>query len=93
MSHQHVLALGFGEAFDSLAGRLLLLNFRATRAATVDDGVRVVERIGEPIRAVLLSVPHALGDLGFALGRLRDHAPSALRFVAVGRRPSPPGLR
>jgi hypothetical protein len=90
---QHVLALGFGEAFDSLATRLLLLNFRAARAALADDGMRALERSGEPIRAVLLSIPHALGDLGFALGRLRDRAPGIpLRFIAVGRRPSPPGL-
>jgi len=91
--HQHVLALGFGEAFDSLASRLLLLNFRAIRAALADDGMRKLERSVEPVRAVLLSIPHALGDLGFALGRLRDRAPGrSLRFIALGRRPSPSGL-
>jgi hypothetical protein len=85
---QHVLALCFGEEFDVLAGRLLLLNFRAVRAASTEDGVRTLERSGEPIRAALLAVPQALGDLGFALGRLRDHAPSPyLHFVATGPQP------
>ena len=87
---QRVLALGFGEEFDSLAGRLLLLNFRATRASSTEDALPALERSTEPIRAVLLSVPHSLDDLGLALGRLREHAPSDfLRFVATGPEPSP----
>ena len=90
---QHVLALGFGEEFEPLAARLLLLNYRAARAALADDGMRALERSGEPIRAVLLSIPHGLGDLGLTLDRLRDRAPgSSLRFIAVGRRPSAPVL-
>jgi len=85
---QHVLALGFGEEFTALAGRLLLLNFRAVRAASTDDGVRALERGGEPIRVALLAVPQMLGDLSFALGRLRDHAPTPhLRFAAAGQEP------
>jgi hypothetical protein len=91
--HLHVLALGFGDEFDALAGRLLLLNFRAVRARLCEDGVRALARGGEPIRTVLLSVPHRLGDLRFVADRLRDHAPtSSLRFIAVGRRPAPPDL-
>jgi CheY-like chemotaxis protein len=86
--HQYVLALGFGKDFDTLAGRILLLNFRATRAALLEDGVRALERSGEPIRAVLVSIPHSLGDIDFALRRLRDRASSPhLRFVAVGAHP------
>ena len=85
---QHVLALGFGGGFDVLAGRLLLLNFRAVRAASTEDGVRVLERSGEPIRVALLAVPQALGDLGFALERLRERAPAPyLHFVAAGQEP------
>ena len=88
--HRHVLALGFGEDFDSLADRLRLLKFRAVRAKLAEDGLRALERSGESIRAVLLSVPHRLGDLSFALHRLREHAPTpSLRFVAIGPRPSP----
>jgi hypothetical protein len=87
---RRVLALGFGEEFELLSARLLLLNFRAVRAELADEGVRAMERSGEPIRSVLLSIPHALGDLDFALDRLRDRAPgTSLRFVAVGPRPSP----
>jgi hypothetical protein len=85
---QHVLALGFGREFDVLAGRLLLLNFRAVRAASTEDGVRTLKRTGEPIRAALLAVPQMLGDLSFALGRLRDQAPTPyLHFVAAGPQP------
>jgi hypothetical protein len=87
---QLILALGFGEEVDALAGRLLLLGFRAVRATSTEDGVRALAQGGDAIRAVLLSVPHSLGDLGSALGRLRDHAPSmGLRFVATGPRPGP----
>jgi CheY-like chemotaxis protein len=86
--HQQILALGFGEEFDSLAGRLLLLNFRAARATLAEDGVHALERSGEPIHAVLLAIPHSLGDLSVALGRLREHAPTPhLRFVAAGPQP------
>jgi hypothetical protein len=85
---QHVLALGFSGGFDVLAGRLLLLNFRAVRAASTEDGVRILERSGEPIRVALLAVPQALGDLGFALERLRERAPAPyLHFVAAGQEP------
>jgi len=85
-----ILALGFGEEFDALAGRLLLLGFRPVRATSTEDRVRALDRGGEAIRAVLLSVPHSLGDLGSALGRLRDHASSnGLCFVATGPRPGP----
>jgi len=85
-----VLALGFGEGFEPLSARLLLLHFRAVCAELADDGMRALERSGEPICAVLLSIPHALGDLGFAVDRLRDRAPgTSLRFIAVGPRPSP----
>ena len=88
--HRHVLALGFGDEFDSLADRFLLLGLRAVRATLAEDGVRALERSGEPIRAVLLAVPHALGDLGFALDRLREHAPTpVLRFAAAGPEPGP----
>ena len=91
--HRHVLTLGFGEDFDSLAERLRLLKFRAVRAKLAEDGLRALERGGESIRAVLLSIPHRLGDLSFALRRLRDHAPTpSLRFVAIGPRPSPQEL-
>ena len=39
---------------------------------------------------LLLAVPHALGDLSFALDRLRDHAPTPyLRFAAAGPEPGP----
>lgn len=85
-----VLALGFGEEFDALAGRLLLLGFRPVRATSTEDGVRALDRGGDAIRAVLLSVPHSLGDLGSALGGLRDHASSnGLCFVATGPGPGP----
>jgi hypothetical protein len=88
--HRHVLALGFGDEFESLAGRLLLLGFRAVRATLAEDGVRALKRSGEPIRAGLLSVPHSMGDLGFALDRLREHASTPfLRFVAAGPEPGP----
>ena len=87
---RRVLALGFGEEFEPLSARLLLLNYRAVRAALADDAMRTLERSGEPVCAVLLSIPHALGDLDFALGRLRDRASgSGLRFIAVGPRPDP----
>lgn len=85
---QHILLLGFGGEFDVLAGRLLLLNFRAARAASTEEGVRILERRGEPIRAALLALPQTLGDLRFALDRLRDHATTPyLRFVAAGPQP------
>jgi hypothetical protein len=87
---RHILALGFGEEFDALADRLPVLSFRATHASTTEDGVRALERSGEPIRAVLLAIPHTLGELSVALGRLRDHATTShLRFVAAGPQPGP----
>jgi hypothetical protein len=88
-----VLALGFGAEFEPLSARLLILHFRAVRAALADDAMRALERSGEPICAVLLAIPHTLGDLGFVLDRLRNRAPGTpLRFIAVGPRPSPPEL-
>ena len=48
--HRHVLALGFGEEFDSLAERLRLLKFRAVHAKLAEDGLRALERSGESIR-------------------------------------------
>ena len=86
--HQYVLALGFGEEFDSLAGRLLLLNFRAARAESIEEGVCALEQSAEPIRAVLFAIPHSLGDLSVALDRLRDHGSTPqLRFVPAGPQP------
>jgi hypothetical protein len=93
IKHQHVLAVGFGPDFDPLAGRLLLLGFRAVRVSSTEEAMRALERAGEPIQGAMLCVPHRLGDLGFAVSRMRERAPSrALRLVAVGPRPSPPEL-
>jgi hypothetical protein len=91
--HRHILTLGFGDEFESMSDRFLDLGFRAVRATLAEDGVRALARCGEPIRAVLLAVPHALGDLGFALDRLREHAPTpVLRFAATGSEPGPSEL-
>jgi hypothetical protein len=82
-----LLALGFGDGFNALAGRLRVLNYVALRADLTEEGVRALQRSGAPIRAVMLSSRHSLGDLSFALDRLRGHAPTGLlRFVAAGPR-------
>lgn len=92
-NHQHVLAVGFGADFDPLAGRLLLLGFRAVRVSSTEEATHALKQSGEPIRAGMLCVPHGLGDLGSALGRMREQAhKGALRFIAVGPRPDAPAL-
>jgi hypothetical protein len=86
-----VLLLGFGDAFDPLAGRLLLLNLRALRADWAADAVGLVERSAEPVRAGLLPAEHSFRDLRHDLDRLRSIAPG-IEFVVIGQRPDAAGI-
>ena len=86
-----VLLLGFGDAFDPLAGRLLLLSLRAVRADWPADAIGLVERSAEPIRAGMLPADHSFRDLRHDLDRLRAAAPG-IEFIVIGQRPDAAGI-
>jgi hypothetical protein len=86
-----VLLLGFGQAFDPLAGRLLLLSLRAVRADWPADAVGLLERSAEPFRAGMLPADHSFRDLRHDLERLRSAAPG-IEFIVIGARPDAAGI-
>lgn len=88
-----VLLFGFGKAHDELAGRIVVLGYRAVRANDIESALELVKRPGQPI-LVLMFPPGApftqrekdlrsLAEAGGAFG---------LRIIVSGNRPSAPEI-
>jgi hypothetical protein len=87
----HVLLVGFGGDYDSLSGRLNLLNYRPVRAASLFEAGHACAEPGRSIRAAL--VPPQLSFQRAEMQALRERAGPALALIVVGPRPDAARLR
>jgi hypothetical protein len=83
-----VLLFGFGKAHDELAGRIVVLGYRALRANDVESAVDLIRRQQQPVRVVIFPV-----DAPFTIRRddLRRMAEASgalgLRTIVSGPQP------
>ncbi|HTY16165.1 MAG TPA: PilZ domain-containing protein [Myxococcota bacterium] len=85
-----VLILGPEERTRILAGRVLLMNYRSTRAEDLEGALRAQNATPLSIRTALISTDHRLPDVRQALRDLADGAPrGGIQWIAYGRRPEP----
>jgi len=85
-----VLILGPEERTRLIGGRVLLLNYRSTRAEDLDGALRAQNATPLSIRAALLSTDHKLPDVRQALRSLTERSPrGGIHWIAFGKRPDP----
>ena len=83
-----VLILGPEERTRMLAGRVLLMNYRSTRAEDLEGALRAQNATPLAIRTALISTDHRLADVRQALRDLADRSPrGGMQWIAFGRRP------
>jgi hypothetical protein len=88
-----VLILGPEERTRLLGGRVLLLNYRSTRAEDLDGALRAQDATPLAIRAALLSTDHKLPDVREVLRALRERSSGGpIHWIAFGRRPDAPEI-
>jgi hypothetical protein len=81
---------GYGKAHDELAGRVVVLGFRATRAADVDSAVEQIRRQDQPVRVALFPVDAPFGDRTAELRRMTAASGAlGLRTIVTGAQPNP----
>jgi hypothetical protein len=87
------LLFGYGKAHDELAGRVVVLGFRATRANDVESAVEQIRRQDQPVRVVLFPVDATFGDRTRELRRMAEAAGAlGLRPIVTGAQPNPASI-
>ena len=91
MRRDVVVILGGPDASESLAARVVLLNYRALPARTPEAVLEIDRRAANPVRCVILAPGHGLGDPARDLSRLAKKMGSDwVEFVAAGDFPTQP---
>lgn len=84
-----ILLFGFGKAHDELAGRIVVLGYRALRANDVDSAIEWIRRQDQPARVVLFPTDAPFGDRTLALRRMAEAAGVlGLRCIVSGEQPN-----
>jgi hypothetical protein len=84
-----VLLFGFGKAHDELAGRIVVLGYRALRANDVETAIELIRRQDQPVRVVMFPVDAPFADRGRDLRRMADASGAlGLRCIASGAQPN-----
>ncbi len=88
-----ILLFGFGKAHDELAGRIVVLGYRALRANDVESVLDLLRRPGQPIRVFVFPVGAPFPQRESDLRSLTDASSTfGLRLIVSGDRPSPPEI-
>ena len=84
-----ILLFGFGKAHDELAGRVVVLGYRAVRAADLESARDLFMRQVQPVRVLLFSTTAPFRNRGEELRALADAGALRLRTVVSGPQPDP----
>jgi hypothetical protein len=88
-----VLLFGFGKAHDELAGRIVVLGYRALRANDVEHAVDLIRRQEQPVRVVMFPPDAPFADRAHDLRRMADASGGlGLRSIVSGPQPNAPAL-
>jgi hypothetical protein len=84
-----ILLFGFGKAHDELAGRIVVLGYRALRANDVETAIDLIRRQDQVVRVLLFSVDAPFGDRSHSLRRMADASGAlGLRCIVSGEQPN-----
>jgi hypothetical protein len=84
-----ILLFGFGKAHDELAGRIVVLGYRALRAGDADSAVDLIRRQDQPARVVLFSTDAPFADRTLDLRRMSEASGAlGLRCIVSGEQPN-----
>jgi hypothetical protein len=88
-----VLLFGYGKAHDELAGRIVVLGYRALRANDMETAVDLIRRQGQPVRVVMFPVDAPFTNRADDLRRLAEASGAlGLRSIVSGPQPNAAGL-
>jgi hypothetical protein len=83
-----ILLFGFGKAHDELAGRIVVLGYRALRASDIDTAVDLIRRQDQPVRVALFPVDAPFTDRPADLRRMAEASGAlGLRCIVSGAQP------
>lgn len=86
---KQVVLFGYGRAHDELAGRIVVLGYRALRANDVEAALDLIRRQEQPMRVLLFPVDAPFGNRGDDLRRLSEASGAlGLRAIVTGPQPS-----
>lgn len=84
-----VLLFGFGKAHDELAGRVVVLGYRALRANDVEGAIDLIRRQEQPVRVVMFPADAPFGDRARDLRRMAEASGAlGLRCIVSGPQPN-----
>jgi hypothetical protein len=88
-----VLLFGFGKAHDELAGRIVVLGYRALRANDVEHAIDLIRRQEQPVRVVMFPPDAPFADRPQDLRRMADASGAlGLRSIVSGTQPNASAL-
>lgn len=88
-----ILLFGFGKAHDELAGRIVVLGYRALRANDLESAVHLIRRQDQPVRVLMFSPDAPFADRTHDLRRMGDASGAlGLRSIVSGTQPNAAGL-
>jgi hypothetical protein len=88
-----VLLFGFGKAHDELAGRIVVLGYRALRANDVEAAVDLIRRQDQPVRVLIFPVDAPFASRASDLRRMAEASGAlGLRTIVTGAQPNAAAL-
>jgi hypothetical protein len=85
-----VVLFGYGKAHDELAGRIVVLGYRALRAVDVDSAVDAIRRQDQPVRVVMFPIDAPFVNRAADLRRMDDVSGAlGLRAIVSDSQPDP----
>ena len=88
-----ILLFGFGKAHDELAGRIVVLGYRAFRANDVDTAVELMQRQAQAVRVLMFSSEAPFANRAMDLRRMTEASGAlGVRMIVSGQQPNPDEL-
>ena len=88
-----VLLFGYGKAHDELAGRIVVLGYRALRATDVESATHLTRRQDQPVRVLMFPIEAPFADRAGDLRRIAEPSGAlGLRSIVTGIQPNPAGI-
>lgn len=88
-----VLLFGYGKAHDELAGRIVVLGYRALRANEVETAIELMQRQVQPVRVLMFPIDATFVSRADDLRRMSEASGAlGLRMIVTGAQPSAAGL-
>ena len=86
---KQVLLFGYGKAHDELAGRIVVMGYRALRANDVEAAVDLIRRQTQPVRVILFPLDAPFVTRSDDLRRMADASGAlGLRLIVTGTQPN-----